>query len=227
MDASFWYSHFTNQILADYNTDPAKIIYDNLNGYSISKGITLNFESSIMHRLKSMMGITLLDVSKIENRDNKKYKQRPLLTESWSGTWSISYSLPQQGLSFDYTGNIYGPMDLPLASDHDPRKKSSPVWSIQNIQATKWVSKDLELYIGVKNLLNWTPAKNNPFLIARTNDPFDKELDYNGDGTVDTDSNGKVLVTPQNPYGLTFDPSYIYAPNQGIRFFLGLRFKIR
>ena len=27
----------------------------------------------------------------------------------------------------------------------------------------------------MKNLLNWTPARNNPFLIARTQDPFDKK----------------------------------------------------
>jgi len=34
------------------------------------------------------------------------------------------------------------------------------------------------------------------------------------------------MVTPDNPYGLTFDPDYVYGPNQGIRGFLGLRYTL-
>jgi outer membrane receptor for ferrienterochelin and colicins len=81
------------------------------------------------------------------------------------------------------------------------------------------MSQQFELFAGVKNLLNWTPAKNNPFLIPRSHDPFDKKLQY--------DADGKIMATPENPYALSFDPSYIYAPNQGIRFFAGARFKVR
>ena len=46
-----------------------------------------------------------------------------------------------------------------------------------------------------------SPTKGNPFIIARTNDPIDK--------TVQFDSSGQVLATPINPYALTFDPSYV------------------
>jgi outer membrane receptor for ferrienterochelin and colicins len=110
-------------------------------------------------------------------------------------------------------------MRLPLLSPTDPRPSSSPVWSIQNIQVTKLAGKGLEFFGGVKNLLNWTPTKNTPFIIARAHDPFDKKVQY--------DPSGKVLATPENPYALTFDPSYVYAPNQGIRFFGGVRYVIR
>jgi outer membrane receptor for ferrienterochelin and colicins len=228
LDASVWYSYFRNQIIADYDTDPNKIVYDNLDGHSLSKGFTLNLELNYLNRLKGLIGVTLQDVAKVE-QDNrgKEIKTRPLLTESWSGTWSLSYSFPTAGLTIDYTGNIYGPMDLPLASRYDPRKSTSPVWSIQNIQCTKWVSKNVEAFAGVKNLLNWTPAKNNAFIIARSHDPFDKQLDYDGDGATDVDANGEVLRTATNPYGLTFDPSYVYAPNQGLRVFGGVRVNIR
>ena len=67
--------------------------------------------------------------------------------------------------------------------------------------------------------LNWTPNKKNPFLIARPNDPFDQNVQY--------DSTGNVMATPENPYALTFDPSYVYAPNQSIRGFLGLRYYLK
>ena len=72
-----------------------------------------------------------------------------------------------------------------------------------------------EIFTGVKNLLNWTPARNTPFLIARSHDPFDKKVEY--------ESNGQVKSTAENPYALTFDPAYMYAPNQGIRVFAGIR----
>ena len=77
----------------------------------------------------------------------------------------------------------------------------------------------MEFYGGVKNLLNWTPNKGNPFIIARSNDPFDKQVKFDG--------NGNALVTSDNPYGLTFDPNYVYGPNQGARVFLGLRFSMK
>jgi outer membrane receptor for ferrienterochelin and colicins len=219
VDASVWYSYFHNQIFADYETDPRKIIYDNLSGYASSKGFTLNLESQVMKRLKAILGITLQNVSKTDLKNGQSFRQTPMLTEKWSGTWTISYTLPLAGLTVDYTGNVYGPMRLPLVSALDPRSPNSPVWSIQNVQVTKWISQRFECFAGVKNLLNWTPAKNNPFLIPRTHDPFDKKLEYG--------PSGNVLATPENPYALRFDPSYIYAPNQGIRFFAGLRLQIR
>jgi TonB dependent receptor. len=109
-------------------------------------------------------------------------------------------------------------MLLPLLSPLDPRSPRSPVWSIQNIQVTKKMKKGLEIYAGVKNLLNWTPARSAPFLIARSHDPFDKQVQF--------DTEGQVIATPENPYALTFDPNYVYAPNQGIRAFVGLRYNI-
>lgn len=219
IDASAWYTYFHNQILADYDTDPNKIIYRNLNGHAISRGFTLNLEGNLLQRLKGMAGITLQDVAKVEEEGGKSVKVRPVLTESWSGTWSLTYTLPVQGLTFDYTGSIYGPMRLPHLGGLDPRPTNSPVWSLQNLQVTKWFSARWEAYLGVKNLLNWTPAKKLPFLIARANDPFDKNVVYNADGS--------VQPTAENPYGLTFDPTYIYAPNQGRRGFLGVKFTLQ
>lgn len=220
MDASAWYSHFTNQIIPDYDTDPDKIIYKNLDGYASSKGMTLNLELNSGKRLKSLLGITVQDVQKVEkDQQGKAVRQQLMLTEKWSGTWAITYSLPVAGITIDYTGNIYGPMRLPLLSDKDPRPGTSPVWSIQNIQVTKLVNKYVELFGGVKNLLNWTPAKNTPFIIARSHDPFDKKVEYDGAGN--------VLATPENPYALTFDPAYVYAPNQGLRVFAGIRVNVK
>lgn len=213
-DATAFYTYFTNKIIADYDTDPDKIVYDNLDGHAISQGVSLNVDVTFPIGLKMLVGATAMDVYSKE----EGIKTRQLFTEKFTGVWNIGYTLKRIGLIIDYTGNLYGPMRLPLLSETDPRREFSPWWSIQNIQLTKTFKKGIEIYGGIKNLLNWTPNKSNPFIIARANDPFDKNVQF--------DANGKALATPDNPYGLTFDPSYVYGPNQGIRGFLGVRYNL-
>jgi outer membrane receptor for ferrienterochelin and colicins len=41
------------------------------------------------------------------------------------------------------------------------------------------------------------------------------------------DADGNAMITPDNPFGLTFDPTYIYGPNQGLRVFLGVRWMVK
>ena len=66
----------------------------------------------------------------------------------------------------------------------------------------------------MKNILNFTPSDDS---IARSFDPFDENVNY--------DETGSILA-PNNPNALTFDPSYVYTSNQGIRGFLGFRHTI-
>ncbi|WP_282112524.1 TonB-dependent receptor [Maribacter stanieri] len=214
LDASVFYTNFQNVIIPDYDTNPNQIIYDNLNGTSISKGVSANVDVSFYNGLKFMLGGTIQNVSNTEDG----VKERQILTESYSANWSVSYDIRTWNLNIDYTGNLYGPMRLPTLGESDPRSDFSPVWSIQNIQFTYDGIKNFEFYGGVKNLLDWTPNRGNPFIIARANDPFDKEVTF--------DTNGNAVATPNNPNGLTFDPSYVYGPNQGIRTFFGLRYTL-
>jgi outer membrane receptor for ferrienterochelin and colicins len=101
-----------------------------------------------------------------------------LLTEKFTGTWAVSYKIQKLKLGIDYTGNVYGPMGLPLVGALDPRQKKSPTWSLQNVQLVYGGIKNIEIYGGLKNLLNFTPTRGNPFIIARSNDPFDKKVEY-------------------------------------------------
>src|SRR5690606_9898681 len=107
-----------------YDTDPNKIIYDNLDGYAISKGLALNIDAVFPFGLKVMAGSTFMDVYTIEH----DIKTQQMFTERFSSTWNIGYSLKKYRLSIDYTGNVYSPMRLPLLSDLDPRAPYSPWW---------------------------------------------------------------------------------------------------
>lgn len=215
LDASAFYTYFNNRIVGDFDTDPNKIIYDNLQGHAVSKGLTLNVDAAFINGLKIITGGTLM----ANTLTDKGITEQQILTEKFTGTWAITYKLKRTKLAVDYTGNVYSPMRLPLLGDTDPRRAQSPWWSIQNIQFTFNGLKNIEVYGGVKNLLNWTPNKKNPFIIARSEDPFDKEVQFGSDG--------KAIASPNNPYALTFDPTYVYAPNQGIRGFLGMRINIK
>jgi outer membrane receptor for ferrienterochelin and colicins len=215
LDLTTWYTYFNNRITGDFITDPDKIIYDNLDGYAISKGVSANIDVNFNNGLKVIAGATYQDVASVINGK----KQQQLLTEHFTGTWSFSYKIRPKQITIDYTGNIYGPMLLPLLGPLDPRSPKSPTWSIQNIQLTWSGLNRFEFYAGIKNMLNWTPGRKDPFIIARTNDPFDKRVEYTSDG--------KIKATPDNPYALSFDPNYLFAPNQGMRLFLGVRFVLK
>lgn len=211
IDGSVFYTYFTNRIVPDYETNPNQIIYSNLEGSAVSKGVSLNVDAVWNSGFKILAGATLMDV----RLDMEGERVIQLLTERFSGVWTIGYSFQNLGLTVDYTGNVYSPMRLPLLGELDDRPEFSPWWSIQNIQLTKSFGEKWEIYGGIKNLLNFTPPANS---IARAFDPFDRGVDF--------DPSGNVIATPSNPNALTFDPTYVFAPNQGIRGFLGLRFTL-
>ncbi len=200
IETTAFYTRFSNKIISDYETDPNKIIYDNIDGYALSQGISTNVDLNFPSGLKFIVGATVLDNKNVENG----VSQTPFLTENFTATWSVSYKLEPLNLVLDYTGNVYSPMKLPLLSEYDPRSPKSPWYSIQNIQFTYTGWKNFEVYGGIKNLLNFTPKQNNPFLISGADDPFDK-----------------------NPDGLPFDTTYVYGQNQTIRGFFGLRYTLK
>ena len=210
-DLSLFRTVFSNRIFPDYETNPNQIIYDNLNGYSSNQGITLNFNSFFSNGIKLSLGATVLDSKIIENQISK----RPLLTEKYSGNYKLSYKLIDHDLSFNINGSLIGSMDLPLLGLLDPRPSKSELIHIMNMQST-FVFGKTEIYVGVKNIFNFKPPSNS---IARAFDPFDENVEFG--------ENGQVLPTPSNPYALSFDPSYVYYSNQGVRAFFGVRHKIK
>lgn len=202
-DASAFYYYFTNKIYANYDLDPDKVIYDNLNGYAFSRGISLNAALASPGNFKFMLGVTYADVQNV-SRDSsgREVYSWQLQSPRWSGNIIAGYTLPKQQIKIDVTGNWYGPQRLPILSE-DYRPEFSPWFCLLNLQLSKTVKDKFELYAGVKNLLNFIPK--DP--IMRPQDPFDKTA-------------GDII---SNPKGYTFDPSYNYAPVQGIRAYLGVR----
>jgi outer membrane receptor for ferrienterochelin and colicins len=210
-DLSIFKTQFSNKIIPDYDTNPNKIIYDNLKGTSVSQGVSLNINSLLENGIRFNLGATYID-SYIKEGQKKKV---PYLTEKFQGVWKFEKKWNDKNLIFDLTGITIGPLRLPTLGSLDPRPGYSSTFSIVNIQLTKILKNTFEIYGGVKNIFDFTPPKNS---IARSFDPFDKQVIF--------DNSGNAIQNENNPYALTFDPSYVFASNQGFRIFFGLRYKI-
>lgn len=203
-DITGFYSYFTNKIVGDFDTDPDKIIYDNLNGHAISQGVSLNTDITFNFPLKMMLGVSYMDVFQIENKGMGDMRSQQLHAPKWTGNFIATYSF-RNNYSIDLTGNWYGPMRLPILPN-DYRPEYSPWFCIANIQFTKKFSYGLEIYTGMKNLIDFVPK--DPLM--RPFDPFNKTADD--------------PVT--NPNGYTFDTTYNYGSMQGRRVYLGMRYNL-
>lgn len=205
LDATAFYSYFTNKIVGDFETNQNLIIYDNLDGHAVSKGISINTDIVFRFPLKINFGFSYMDVYRKErDENNQMQKSLQFHAPKWSGNYVISYNFPKR-FTVDLTGNWYGKMRLPILPN-DFRPEYSPFYMLTNIQLTKSFRK-IEIYGGFKNIFNFIPK--NPLM--RPFDPF----------------NNNINDPINNPYGYTFDTAYNYAPLQGIRGFIGLRYTIR
>ena len=196
LDASAFYTYFTNKIVGDFLTHPDSIIYDNLQGHAVSKGITINTDIAFTNSLKIIAGITLMDVYQKEVTGTGETRIPQLFAPKVSGTYAISYAWDRIGLTLDVTGRFSGPMKLPVGPPEiDPRPDESPWFTITNVQVGKSFTNGIEIYGGIKNVFNFFPT--NP------------------------------LLEPEDPFGENFDTSYNYAPVQGIKGFLGMRYTVQ
>ncbi|MCW5909090.1 MAG: TonB-dependent receptor [Chitinophagales bacterium] len=206
-DVSGFYTHFVNKIIGDFDSDPNKIIYTNLKGYAVSAGATLNTEVQFDFPLRISAGITYNKVYRVDkDSTGKKYQTMQIHAPEWSGTYAVSYTFTKAQVTLDWNGQWSGPMRLPVLPN-DFRPKYSPWHCLMNIQATKKFNFGLEIYAGIKNLLNFMPQ--NPLM--RPHDPFNKTAD-------DAET---------NPNGYVFDTAYNYAPLQGVRGFAGVRYNFK
>ncbi len=199
-EAHLFYNYFFNRIQANYDINPNEIIYQNLNGYSTSRGLNLKCDIQSDNQWDVQVGITLLDAYE----KSKSQKKVPIMFSSiWNINLNVSYSISKIDVKLDYQCVVYSPMRLPVLPN-DFRPEYSPWYSIHQLQITHTTKFNLEYFIVMKNMFNFLPS--NPLM--RPFDPFDKNVSIN------------------NPNNYTFDTTYGFAPMQGRRITLGLRYKL-
>ncbi len=143
-DGNLFYYYFTNKIVADYDTDPNKIIYNNLNGFAFSRGGALNASSVGTGNFKLNVGVTFSDVQnvKTDSVGQKKYTWQ-IQTPKWSGNFVLSYAIPRFKCNVDVTGNWYGIQRLPVQIN-DYRPEYSSKYLLLNFQLSKYLNSNFE-----------------------------------------------------------------------------------
>lgn len=200
IDFDLFYTQFSNKIVPDYNSNPSKIFYGNLGGYSISRGASFQVNHSFSIPMNFSFGGTLLDVYSM----NGSIKENELFAPEFSGVFSLGYQWPVQRLKIDYTGRITGPMYLPTYPEEFSRADSSPWYTLQHLKIEKGFSNNLSAYIGVRNLFDYTQGS---------------PLIDSGAGTSDNDS-WNAGFSPN------FDTAYVYGPTRGRRYILGVKWSL-
>ncbi|MGK0637805.1 TonB-dependent receptor [Schleiferia thermophila] len=203
-----FFNVFSNRILPDYDSDPQKIIFDNLSGSFHQAGLNIRCETSIGSHWYLSVGGTVQDLGVMD--DEEEEDVIPPFVERYSIQTMTGYNSGRWRL--DVSSFTYGPMRLPLAGELDPRPEYSPVFTHLNAQISFIINDRNRLTIGGRNLLDFVPWRGLPFLISRADDPFDSRVVF--------DNDGNPLPTPDNPYALTFDPEYAFTSLQGRRFFV-------
>ena len=193
LDLDMFYTYFNNKIIPDYETDSRYIIYDNLAGFGITRGVSFSLNQSFVFPLNYSIGITIQDVFEEETspNDGASIRTPQLFAPVFTGTFVASYNYQPWQLSFDYTGKLVGPQHLPTYEPPYERPELSQWYSIHNLQVNKQISRKFNIYAAVKNIFNWT--QDSP------------------------------LVAPEDPFGPDFDTSYAWGPLQPRRFILGFK----
>lgn len=168
VDVDAFYTRFGNRIVPDYDTDPDLIIYRNLHGRSVSRGVALSLNQNFREfPLLYSLGITVQDVD--TERDGERREE--LFAPDYKATLGLSYTFG--ALTLDYTGTFVGPMRLPEYPPPYTRPTRSPAYSTHNLQGTWRPRTGIELLAAVRNLFDF--RQGSP--LVAPHDPFGPDFD--------------------------------------------------
>ncbi len=206
-EARLFYTLIRNMVEAEIDFDNNVVLYENEDNIGMNFGLNTMLEATFSVPVKVNFGLNALGnilYEKDEATGEAEIERTPN-SPIINATYGVSYTFKKTGISLDLNGYLNSPMRINI-QENDPRSEYSPWYSMVNIQCTKHFKHNVDLSFGLNNVLNVRP----PQPILRPFDPFNKTADN--------------PVT--NPNGLRFDTGYNYAPNQGIKGFVGVRWSM-
>ena len=154
IDLDLFHTRFSNRIRPDYDVAPNLIVYDNLSGHAVSRGISLALNQNIdFDRFRYSAGVTVQDVHSV---DAGGVREKDFFAADVRAVFGVTYNMRSLPLSLDYTGSVTGPMRLPSYDEPFARPERSPAYSVHNAQATMTLGAGAALYLSVKNVFDFT-----------------------------------------------------------------------
>lgn len=205
-ESSMFLNYFTNKIIPDYFSNPSQVIYDNLKGFAITRGVTVNTYTTFQIPITFNTSVTWMQAYSKADKSNQRTPivQTPNLMANTLITYKNALHQWWVDMNLSYTGKMH----MPLV-ENDPRPATSEPFTLMQIQFSKKY-QHLEYSIGVKNVFNFLPI----LPILRPADPFDKDVQ---------NSFGNDRL---NPPGLVFDAAYSYAPMLGRRIYTSVKINL-
>lgn len=171
IDLDVFHTRFGNKIVPDYDLDPDQIVYDNLDGHAVSRGVSLTLNQNVdFDRFLYSVGATLQDVY---TEDAAGLREAEFFAPEVRGVLGATWNVRALPFRFDYTGSITGPMRLPSYDAPYTRPERSPTYSVHNVQGAWKVGGDAELYLSLKNVFDYRQ----PSPLVAPTDPFGDAFD--------------------------------------------------
>jgi len=193
-----FYTRFSNKIIPDYDQNPNLIVYENLDGFSVTRGFAVNLDQSFTSLpLSYDLGFTLTDVFTEEGGAREAVTYAP----DYTGTLGATYQVRPLGLEVDYSANLVGPKRMPDYYVEFGRDAESPVFMTHDVKLVKEFGDvnasdvGVDVFLSAENLFDHTQ--------------------------------GSPLVDAADPFGPNFDTIYTWGPIVGRTFSLGVRMNLR
>lgn len=195
-----FYTHFSNKIIPDYDQDPNLIVYENLYGFSVTRGISVGLEQNFTALpVTYNASVTTMDVF----TEEKGQRQALTYAPKYTGVFGATYNLRPLGISVGYSGNLVGHKRMPdTYTEHFGRDRWSSAYSTHDFKITK------------------------EFTNVNSRNGFGIEAYISGENVFDFKQE-TPLVDPENPFGPDFDTIYTWGPIIGRVFSLGARLNLR
>jgi hypothetical protein len=171
VNAEFYRTDFTNQIIVDKEEDISHIMVYNLDGKSYANTYQVELKYELIPRMDVTAAFRYNDVKMTIG----KMLMREPLVNKYKGLLSLSYATNLKKWQFDVTAQFNGSARIPSTVLLPPEYQMpsySPVYAILNAQVTKYF-KRWEIYLGGENLTNY--KQHNPIIAAE--DPFGPYFD--------------------------------------------------
>jgi outer membrane receptor for ferrienterochelin and colicins len=196
-----FYTRFSNKIIPDYDQDPNLIIYENIDGFSVTRGFSIDLDQNFTTLpISYNTSFTLMDVFTEENGQRKALTYAP----DFIGSFGATYQSQNLNLEFGYTGNLVGSKRMPdNYVQNFGRDRWSPAYTTHDIKITKEFSNvnntnngiGIEAYLSAENIFDFIQ--------------------------------GSPLIDASDPFSPQFDTIYTWGPIIGRSFALGVRLNIR
>jgi outer membrane receptor for ferrienterochelin and colicins len=169
--ADYYYTDFTDQLVADWDISSNQLQIYPLLGRSFSHAFTVTADYEFARRWDIRVAYKYLDA---RTQFEAGLLQRPLIPNH-RGLVNLAYET-RSAWKFDLTLNAFGSKRIPTTGDIDPEIQMgsrSPAFMMIHAQVNKEISKKLEVYIGGENLNNF--RQRSPILNPES--PFSNTFD--------------------------------------------------